>query len=82
MEKKVDMAMKIATFRFGVIGDFVTGTRFGYGEKERLLAEKVVRTYEIPGLAHTRISWASILAWIAAYRKGIKWDVSRRRLEF
>lgn len=70
LEKEGDMAMKIATFRFGVIGDFVTGTKFGYGEKERLLAEKVVRAYEIPGSTHTRISRASILAWIAAYRKG------------
>lgn len=25
------------SIRFGVIGDFVTGTKLGYGEKERLL---------------------------------------------
>lgn len=62
--------MKVATFRFGVIADFVTGVRLGYGEKERLLTEKAERTYEIPGTSGTRIGRATILAWIAAYRKG------------
>jgi transposase InsO family protein len=65
-----DLAMKVATFRFGIIADFVTGRRLGYGEKERLLAEKAVRSYEIPGSSQTRVSRASMLAWIAAYRKG------------
>jgi putative transposase len=65
-----DLAMKIATFRFGVIADFVTGARLQYGEKERRLAEKTLRTYEIPGSLRTRITRASMLAWISAYRKG------------
>jgi putative transposase len=65
-----DQAMKIATFRFGMIAEFVTGVRLGYGEKERLLAEKAVRVYDIPGSRKTRISRATMLAWISAYRKG------------
>lgn len=62
--------MKVATFRFGIIADFVTGVRLGYGEKERLLTAKSERTYEIPGAKSTRVSRATILAWVSAYRKG------------
>lgn len=65
-----DLAMKVATFRFGVIADFVTGVRLQYGEKERRLAEKTLRTYEIPGSLRSRITRASMLAWVGAYRKG------------
>jgi hypothetical protein len=43
LNEKDDLAMKVATFRFGVIADFVTGVRLGYGEKERLLNEKAER---------------------------------------
>jgi hypothetical protein len=53
-----DLAMKIATFRFGVIADFVTGVRLRHGEKE------------IPGSMRTRVTRTSMLAWIAAYRNG------------
>jgi transposase InsO family protein len=48
----------------------VTGVRLKYGEKERLLAEKAVRSYEIPGSDQTRISRSVMLTWIASYRKG------------
>lgn len=65
-----ELAMKVATFRFGIISEFVTGVRLKYGEKERLLAEKAVRSYEIPGSVQTRISRSVMLTWIAAYRKG------------
>lgn len=70
MLEKEDAAMKVATFRFGVIADFVTGVRLAYGEKERLLVEKSARTYDIPGVTATRISRPTILGWVAAYRKG------------
>ena len=70
MKDDIDLAMKIATFRFGVIADFVTGVRLGYGDKERRLAEKTLQTYEIPGSMRSRITRASMLAWIASYRKG------------
>src|SRR5262245_36755081 len=32
LNEQEDLAMKVATFRFGVIADFVTGVRLGYGE--------------------------------------------------
>lgn len=70
MSEKDDLAMKVATFRFGVIAEFVTGVRLAHGEKERLLLEKAIRIYEIPGSTQTRISRATMLSWIAAYRKG------------
>ncbi len=70
MSDRIDLAMQVATFRFGLIADFVTGTKLGYGEKERLLAEKATRAYEIPGSAKTRVSRATMLSWISAYRKG------------
>ena len=70
MNEHDDLPMKVATFRFGVIADFVTGTRFAYGDKERLLAEKVNRVYEIPGGEETRVSRASMLGWVTTYRKG------------
>jgi putative transposase len=70
LQDDADLAMKIATFRFGVIADFVSGVRLGYGEKERRLAEKSLLSYGIPGSMRTRVTRASMLAWIAAYRKG------------
>jgi len=70
MRQDEDLAMKIATFRFGVIADFVTGMRLEYGGKERRLAEKALATYEIPGSMRSRVTRASMLAWISAYRKG------------
>ena len=70
MKDDTDLAMKIATFRFGVFADFVTGVGLGYGGKERRLREKTLQTYEIPGSMRSRITRASMLAWIASYRKG------------
>jgi len=61
--------MEIATFRFGVIADFVTGTRLDYGEKERLLREKSRRSYKIPLSNRTSVSKSSILQWINEYKK-------------
>ena len=61
-----DLAMKVATFRFGVIAEFVTGVRLKYGEKERLLAEKAVRSYEIPGSDQTRISRSGVRVTVGA----------------
>lgn len=60
---------QIATFRFGVISEFVTGVRLHYGERERLLREKTSRIYEIPGSSRTRLSRSVIMSWIARYKK-------------
>lgn len=63
-----DLAMAVATFRFGVIADFVTGARLGYGERERLLREKCARSYDIPGSTKTTVSRATIMQWVKLYR--------------
>ena len=69
MFNKNDRAMEIATFRFGIIADFVRGGRLEYGEKQRLLQEKAERSYDIPGSTKTRVAVSTILAWISDYRK-------------
>jgi transposase InsO family protein len=70
LDEKNDLPMKVATFRFGTIADFVTGAKLAYGDKERLLTEKASRVYEIPGSGKTRISRATLLSWVTLYRKG------------
>ena len=70
LNDKNDLPMKVATFRFGVIADFVTGTRLGYGDKERLLTEKALRLYEVPGSERSRVSRATMLGWATLYRQG------------
>lgn len=64
-----DSAMKVATFRFGVIADFVTGARFERGEKMRLVKEKAARSWEIPYSDRTHISVSTIMSWIHAYKE-------------
>lgn len=63
---------EIATFRFGVIADFVTGVLFTRGEKERLLAQKAERRYQVPHSTRTRISRETMLKWIRDYERGGK----------
>ena len=60
--------MAIATFRFGIISEFVTGVHLEYGEKEKLFNEKCSRTYKIPFSDTTRISRSTIKKWINDYR--------------
>ena len=62
--------MAVATFRFGVIAEFVNGPAPEYGEKERLLREKCARKWDIPHSSKTRISRSTILRWIADYKAG------------
>jgi transposase InsO family protein len=69
MEEK-DKKMKVATFRFGVIADFVNGTRLDYGEKEKLLDAKVAKVYEIPFSNQQRIARSTIEKWIQDYKRG------------
>lgn len=64
--------IEIATFRFGVIGEFVTGAHLTYGEKERLLREKSARKYSIPYAKRTRVSRETILKWIRDYENSGK----------
>ena len=65
-----DLGRQMATFRFGLIADFVTGVNLEYGEKGKLLAEKAARRYTIPGSKKTSISRSAILAWIDIYVDG------------
>ncbi len=62
--------LQIATFRFGIISEFVTGMRLQYGEKERLIREKIARTYEVPfSKNRTRVARSTIEYWISQYKK-------------
>jgi hypothetical protein len=71
VEKKMteEEKMVLATFRFGIISEFVTGVKLGYGEKQRLLAEKAGRSYQIPMSKRTSIKRSTILQWIYDYKK-------------
>jgi transposase InsO family protein len=64
-----DKKLKVASFRFGLISEFVTGVRLGYGEKERLINEKVSRRYDIPFSERSMISRATLEKWISDYKK-------------
>ena len=58
---------EIAVFRFGVIGEFVTGVQLNYGEKERLIHDKCDRKWMIPHSGRTSLSRSTILGWIRQY---------------
>jgi putative transposase len=61
---------QLATFRFGVICDFVNGSGLSPGEKTRLLREKCGRKWQIPFSGRTRISRSTILRWVRLYKAG------------
>jgi transposase InsO family protein len=61
---------EIATFRFGVICDFVNNPSMGHGHKEALLKEKCARKWSIPFSDKTRLSRSTIRRWIALYKSG------------
>ena len=64
------VAMQIATFRFGIIAEFVGGTTLARGDRTRLLNEKAARKYKIPGSTRTRLSRSAIMLWVAVYKRG------------
>ena len=41
VEEKKQRDLEIATFRFGVISEFVTGVQLEYGDKDRLIEDKI-----------------------------------------
>ena len=67
-----DQKKEIAVFRFGVIGEFVTGEALDYGEKERLLQQKCARKWSIPYSGRTRLCRSTILGWIRQYNGRIE----------
>jgi transposase InsO family protein len=60
---------QVAIFRFGVISDFVSPTRLGWGERARLIRQKCDRQWQIPFSQRTHLSPATIRSWIRAYEK-------------
>ena len=64
-----DRKLQIATFKFGIISEFVTGVRLHYGEKERLMQEKLGRIYEIPFSSRRSIARSTLEKWICDYKK-------------
>ena len=64
-----DSALRVATFRFGVIADFVNGAPFAHGEKMKLIKEKTDRRWEIPHSDRTHISVSTVLMWIQNYNE-------------
>jgi putative transposase len=69
MLSEKDKRLQIATFRFGVISEFVTGVKLHYGEKERLVREKIGRTYDLPFSSRSRIARSTVEKWINDYKK-------------
>ena len=68
-ENENEKRLKIATFRFGLISEFVTGVRLGYGEKERLIIEKLKRQYDIPYSGRSRIARSTLEKWVLDYKR-------------
>ncbi|MGH7393437.1 MAG: DDE-type integrase/transposase/recombinase [Candidatus Rokuibacteriota bacterium] len=60
---------QVAIFRFGVISDFVSPTRLGWGERARLLKQKCARQWQIPFSHRSRLCPATLRSWIRAYEK-------------
>ena len=60
---------QIAVFRFGVIADFVNGSRLQPGQKQQLLREKCARKWTIPFSRRTYIGCTTIRDWIGKYEK-------------
>lgn len=63
-----EQKMEVATFRFGVIHDFISGAHLEFGEQERLLKEKCKRRWPIPHSTRTHLTRSTILRWIKRYR--------------
>lgn len=67
--REEDRKIQVATFRFGIIADFVNGMRLDYGEKQRLLKNKADNIYEIPFSNQQRVARSTILKWIQDYKR-------------
>ena len=63
-----DKKMEVAVFRFGIISEFVTGVRLSYGEKEKLIKEKIGRIYKIPFSKNMKIARSTIEKWVLNYK--------------
>jgi transposase InsO family protein len=61
---------QVAAFRFSVICDFVNGAGLEHGEREKLLAEKCARKWNIPYSRKTSVGRSTIQRWIQLYEEG------------
>ena len=69
---------RIALFRFSVISDLVGNVRLEHGDQERLIRDKSLRQWYIPGSNRTRISASTIRRWVRLYEEsGRKLDSLR-----
>jgi len=68
-EVQNEKRLKIATFRFGLISEFVTGVRLHYGDKEKLIQAKLVRSYDIPFSQRNKLSRSTLEKWVLDYKK-------------
>ena len=64
-QQKID----VAVFRFGVIQDFVNGSKLDYGEQAKLLRKKCRRKWDIPHSHRTSVSRGTIQRWIQIYEE-------------
>ncbi len=65
-----DINLEVATFRFGIISEFVTGLHVERGEKAKLVRDKISRQYKIPNSTQSTITKSTIKKWITDYKKG------------
>ena len=59
----------VAVFRFGIIQDFVNGSKLDYGKRAKLLRKKCKRKWDIPYSYRTSVSRGTIQRWIRIYEE-------------
>jgi hypothetical protein len=64
-QQKID----VAVFRFGIIQDFVNGSKLDYGEQAKLLRKKCKHKWDIPHSHRTNVSRGTIQRWIRIYEE-------------
>jgi len=60
--------LEVATFRFGIIADFVKRLGLERGEIKKLLEEKAAQRYKIPHSSKTEITKGAIVKWLRDYK--------------
>jgi putative transposase len=60
---------RIAEFRFAVIADLVGWRKLCWGERSRILRGKSEQEWDIPYSGRTRVSAATIAAWVKRYEE-------------
>jgi len=63
-------ALRVALFRYGVIGPLVEDRPYEPGEVSRLVAQLAGRTHYLPGKGPVTVSTRTIYGWLRRYRRG------------